>query len=297
MHSSFPLLKMLMWFCVLVTGQPSRNIYGWTTASSAIGIGISSVTFSSFHFLHLCTPSPTLVDIHSLLTMRFSTSLLLLTASATVSGSPFRLTSRAVNYSKFEDGGILLPAEGIKPTSPERVIGHVRRTADVEYLGSYPVSSWASESSSHPTTLAVSYTSPTPSTLAVSPPGKKRVPIAAIAGSVSTSAILMVGVVALLVRRRRHRGASGQPGNARGVNTRPDPLILYEKNIEPRASAPSPTLPSESISTRPTPTEIALVAVAEEMRLLRGQVERLEHDRQGPGPQTVEDHPPQYGSV
>ncbi|KAJ6517099.1 hypothetical protein DFH09DRAFT_1099059 [Mycena vulgaris] len=249
---------------VFAQGQPSRNIYGWTTASSGIGIGISSVTFSSFHFLHLCTPSPTLVDIHLLLTMRFSTSLLLLTASATVSGSPFRLTSRAVNYSKFEDGGILLPA-----------------------------SSWASES----TTLAVSYTSPTPSTLAVSPPGKKRVPIAAIAGSVSTSAILMVGVVALLVRRRRHRGASGQPGNARGVNTRPDPLILYEKNIEPRASAPSPTLPSESISTRPTPAELALVAVAEEMRLLRGQVERLEHDRQGPGPQTVEDHPPQYGSV
>ncbi|KAJ7446560.1 hypothetical protein FB451DRAFT_1567783 [Mycena latifolia] len=147
----------------------------------------------------------------------------------------------------------------------------------------------------------------------VSPPARKHVPVTAIAGSVvAVSAVILLCIAALLVRRRRASRNNGpRPLGLRRastllelaednrIDTRPEPLILYEKDaryLAVTSSAPSST--NSSSSSLPTGAELALVTMAEEMRLLRGQVQRLERDRQGSTIETAEEEmPPEYATT
>ncbi|KAJ7677158.1 hypothetical protein B0H17DRAFT_1139805 [Mycena rosella] len=134
--------------------------------------------------------------------------------------------------------------------------------------------------------------SPTHSSTDVPRPGATHVPVAAIAGTIVGALLLsLLCIAGFLVRRRRlsarNRGPrpfSTRPDSAflelgpgDGVDTRVEPLILYEKKIKSPLDAAPPPL-SNSTSALPTVSEAALMTMAEEMRLLR-QVQRLELDR------------------
>ncbi|KAJ6599689.1 hypothetical protein DFH09DRAFT_1070415 [Mycena vulgaris] len=129
-----------------------------------------------------------------------------------------------------------------------------------------------------------------------------HLPVAAVAGSVVGALVVltMLCLAALFVRCRRisHRNRPLGPHSEaalleQGVDTRLDPLILYEKNMNPAGGASSETLNSRLSSALPAGAEFALVTMAEEMCLLRGQVQRLGLDRQG-GTVAVEEQPPAY---
>ncbi|KAJ7106338.1 hypothetical protein C8R44DRAFT_806037 [Mycena epipterygia] len=144
---------------------------------------------------------------------------------------------------------------------------------------------------------------------------RKPVPVAAIVGSVvATFAVLFVCVAALLIRRRRRscrneaprplwattEPALLQPADENGINIRPDPFIHSDKRIHPQVEQPrgSSSLPPESGATSvlPTPAEQALATMAEEIRLLRGQFQRLEFERNLSGIEGAEEQPPEYAT-
>ncbi|KAJ6599700.1 hypothetical protein DFH09DRAFT_1070427 [Mycena vulgaris] len=164
-------------------------------------------------------------------------------------------------------------------------------------------------SSDTTTTLVVStpVTSPTQSrgpTIVTAGSRGSHLPVAAVAGLVVGALVVltMLCLGVLFVRRRRilRRNAPRPPGPhpeaarlEQGVDTRPDPLILYEKSMNPADGVSSATPNSRSSSALPAAAELTLVTMAEEMRFLRGQVQRLEIDRQG-GTVAAEEQPPAY---
>ncbi|KAJ6509826.1 hypothetical protein DFH09DRAFT_625724 [Mycena vulgaris] len=130
------------------------------------------------------------------------------------------------------------------------------------------------------------------------PPARKQVPVAAIAGSVSAFVVLLfLFLAAFLVRRRRRASGLRHLGLEQGVNTRPDPLILYEKTNLPGGVSSFTDGGSSASSVLPTAAERALVAVEEEMRVLRNKVHRLELDRHRESRAlSSEDEPPDYAT-
>ncbi|KAJ7106370.1 hypothetical protein C8R44DRAFT_858380 [Mycena epipterygia] len=90
------------------------------------------------------------------------------------------------------------------------------------------------------------------------------------------------------------------PPDENGFNTRPDPVIHSDKMIHPQVEQPrgSSSSPPESGSTSalPTPAEQALATMAEEIRLLRGQFQRLEFERNMSGIEGAEEQPPEYAT-
>ncbi|KAJ7107379.1 hypothetical protein C8R44DRAFT_744583 [Mycena epipterygia] len=130
----------------------------------------------------------------------------------------------------------------------------------------------------------------------------------------ATFVVLLVCVAALLIRRRRTsrrneaphplwattESALLQPPDENGFNTRPDPVIHSDKMIHPQVQQPrgSSSSPPESGSTSalPTPAEQALATMAEEIRLLRGQFQRLEFERNMSGIEGAEEQPPEYAT-
>ncbi|KAJ7107386.1 hypothetical protein C8R44DRAFT_941114 [Mycena epipterygia] len=154
--------------------------------------------------------------------------------------------------------------------------------------GSAPSHSIASSGSASP---SATQTGATPE------PRGKHIPLAAIVGPIIGALVLLLCVAAIVVVRRRgsHRkdrsvttaprpfislaelGIPDPAGDNGNEDAQPEPPILYEKDAQPMGSSSAPH--SGSSSALPTATELALATMAEEMRLLRGQVQRLESDR------------------
>ncbi|KAJ7677177.1 hypothetical protein B0H17DRAFT_1207229 [Mycena rosella] len=152
----------------------------------------------------------------------------------------------------------------------------------------------------------------------ISATARKPVPVAAVAGSVVAALVLLLCIVAFLVRRRRRASRNNAPrelgprtesvllelgDDNRTVDTRPQLLILYEKNTTPPVGSSSSSFGSSSSIPNsgsssfllPTAAELAVVNMEAEMRVLREQVQRLELDRQTSGTRTVEGElPPEY---
>ncbi|KAJ7671124.1 hypothetical protein B0H17DRAFT_1141566 [Mycena rosella] len=167
-----------------------------------------------------------------------------------------------------------------------------------------------SSTSAPPTSSSI----PTPSTTDVPQPPGNHVTVAAIAGSVVGTVLLLLGLAVFFVRRCRLAARNNvlRPFSARvesallelgpeegAEHTRPEPLILYDKSIN-RPGGTMDSAPSgDSASALLTATEAALVTMAEEMRLLYGQVQRIELDRQRLGLWATEDseeRPPEYAT-
>ncbi|KAJ7106362.1 hypothetical protein C8R44DRAFT_681267 [Mycena epipterygia] len=147
-------------------------------------------------------------------------------------------------------------------------------------------------------------------------PRGNHVPLAAIIGPIIGSLVLLLCVVAIVVVRRRgsHRKhGSGNtaprpffPLSEHGLldpadeDTLPKPFALYEKNAHAREEQPtgsSSVTNSGSASALPSAAELASanMAMAEEMRFLRGQVQRLESDRRLSGI-SIGTAPPDYAT-
>ncbi|KAJ7125304.1 hypothetical protein C8R44DRAFT_782841 [Mycena epipterygia] len=140
----------------------------------------------------------------------------------------------------------------------------------------------------------------------------KHTNVPAIVGSIVGSlVVLFLCVTAILIRRRRilqhgirHNASrslgphteSGLPeSDGDHVNTRPEPLVLYEKDA--LATDSSLSVPSTTYSAAlPTAAELALASMADDMRALRGQMQRLEQDRRVLGNAPVDDLPPEYAT-
>lgn len=122
--------------------------------------------------------------------------------------------------------------------------------------------------------------------------------------------VLFLCVTAILIRRRRilQRGIRHKPSRSLGprtergvseilhgnhVDTRPTPLILYEKDAPAADSSLSvPTIDSSAA----LPTAADLASMADEMRALREQMQRLEQDRRVLGSAPLDDLPPEYAT-
>ncbi|KAJ7681594.1 hypothetical protein B0H17DRAFT_1075984 [Mycena rosella] len=154
--------------------------------------------------------------------------------------------------------------------------------------------------SSTPTSSATDASGTPTQSIAVQPLGEKHLSAAVIAGLVVAAlVVLLLCAAALFVHRRRRMARDNAPrpyASGAGsesallevaddprVKTRPDPLVLYEKGTRSEGGASSSTQD--------------IIAMAEEMGLLRGQVQRLALNRQGPGDSEVEDRPPEYGTT
>ncbi|KAJ7745591.1 hypothetical protein DFH07DRAFT_15795 [Mycena maculata] len=160
--------------------------------------------------------------------------------------------------------------------------------------------------------LSSSATSVTPTTItsqsgsAAVSPSRKHVPVAAIVGSTFAVLILIsLCVAALFIHRQRlrraHQGRIRELGrrtesgiihmdhSEEDLSARPDPLVLY----------PEKSLPEDSGSDSGSSSSSSSVsqALAEEVQVLRTQIQRLELERQTLGVGASDDlPPPEYAS-
>ncbi|KAJ7106337.1 hypothetical protein C8R44DRAFT_745405 [Mycena epipterygia] len=124
---------------------------------------------------------------------------------------------------------------------------------------------------------------------------------------------LLICLTALLIRRRhasrqnndsRHSAPYPvwpellRPANENGVNIRS--YSRMKKGIHRQMEQPDNTssqiAQNGSSSSLPTPAELALANMAVEIRLLRGQFQRLEVERHLSGIEAVEEQPPEYAT-
>ncbi|KAJ7106348.1 hypothetical protein C8R44DRAFT_681257 [Mycena epipterygia] len=179
------------------------------------------------------------------------------------------------------------------------------------------VASQTSSTSAHPTRGHPQITS---SSVATSAPHRKHLLVPAIIASIVGSLIVLLLCVAaiFIIRRRASRrndrqenivphplwpGTILDPARENGFNARPAPLVLDEKRarahveqFQAGGSSSTAENPSGSASEPAVPTAAELAALAEEMRLLRSQVQRLGSERNLPGSSSwaEDEQPPEY---
>ncbi|KAJ7238215.1 hypothetical protein C8J57DRAFT_1374137 [Mycena rebaudengoi] len=152
-------------------------------------------------------------------------------------------------------------------------------------------------------------TSPIPSSITRD---GKHTDVAAVVGSIVGSlVVLFLCVTAVLILRRRsmqHRiryepprslGPQTESGLAdivphKLVHTRSAPPVISEKATLPESALPVPN--ADPVILLPPAAELALASMAQEMHVLRRQIQHLEQERRILGSEPPDDLPPEYAT-
>jgi hypothetical protein len=158
--------------------------------------------------------------------------------------------------------------------------------------------------------LVNSPTSPIPSSITRD---GKHTDVAAIASSIAGSlVVLFLCVTAVLILRRRSMqrriryeaprslGSQTESGLADVVphklmHTRPAPPVVSEKAALPESALPVPNADSAAVLP-PAAAELALASMADEMHVLRRQIQHLEQERRVLGSEPPDELPPEYAT-
>ncbi|KAJ7494969.1 hypothetical protein FB451DRAFT_1163699 [Mycena latifolia] len=157
--------------------------------------------------------------------------------------------------------------------------------------------------------LVKSPTSPIPSSITRD---EKHTDVAAVVGSIAGSlVVLFLCVTAVLILRRRSMqrriryeaprslGPQTESGLAeivphKLVHTRPAPPVVSEKATLPESALPVPN--AGPVTVLPTAAGLALASMADEMHVLRRQIQHLEQERRVLGSEPPDDLPPEYAT-
>jgi hypothetical protein len=152
-------------------------------------------------------------------------------------------------------------------------------------------------------------TSPIPSSITRN---GKHTDVAAIVGSIAGSlVVLFLCVTAVLILRRqsmqrriryeapRSLGSQTESGLAdivphKLIHTQPAPPVISEKATLPESALPVPN--ADSVTVLPPAAELTLASMADEMHVLRRQIQHLEQERQVLGSEPPDDLPPEYAT-